>query len=51
VKAGEVELLIKSRLGAIGQKAFDEENHVVYQLGKSIINNSKEKAYKIFRNL
>jgi len=50
---GDIEQFIKSKGGAYSNQ-FDEENHVVSQLGKSIINNSKKFIYKItnlFRNL
>lgn len=38
-KNGDIEQLMKSK--GVYQHQFDEENHVVSQLGKSIINNSK----------
>ncbi len=51
IKCCEVETMIKSRAG-MGSN-LDEDTHVAYQLGKSIINNSKKliKFIMLFRNL
>lgn len=43
VKNADIETLIKSK--GVFQNMYDEENHVVSQLGKSIINNSRLLTY------